>query len=640
MLTLGDLVRNPELELTFADSAGATDYDGTPISAIITLSLQQMVQGEPQRHLEPGSLVLITEMPFRIRGRAEVALETLLEQMFLDQCVALIVAPSTGTALDFPQAVRDLSLDLAVPLLVTTATTQRWDSAHEHLQQSRLTGVQRDAARLDELLGVLPAQLSEPAAMQRIVDWLAHALEAEVLVSEPERVLAASPPGAAESLASSIIRRSHPSTAHEGPSAAHTRIFSIASSPGTDIALAVSRTTPAFHEADMCLLRHAAKFMGLLVQARRENQGAAAGSDATKEVALELLFDAQVDKARRVMAAQTPGLLEADTARVYVVDTAPALRDAAARCCQAVTAERALVVPDPADDRRVLIIHPLQPGHSDNVAAELQRQVLSLGTGVSLGGSGEYSLARLSAALNEAITAQRFALHHPDSIAMSAHHTDLVTLLPAHDAQRWACRLLEPLMRHAGSWAQMRETLPVALAYPYTVAARRLDVHRNTVTRRVNRAAHLLDMDLNSVTDRIAVDLAVELANRHPKPNEPVTPSQTPPTMHSLLATPQTTAWADWLLDNARRDGRKLLATATSWLTHNLRLEPTASTVGLSVTTVRSHLQALEQHIDRDLTSLAGQRDLQYALHIQTGEPDIADIDPQRAHREPDHVQG
>ncbi|MEV0445152.1 helix-turn-helix domain-containing protein [Streptomyces spectabilis] len=627
MLTLGALVGESELELAFATGIPAAFYEDAQVCGVITLSLEHLLDGEPQKDLEPGSLVLITGMPFRIRGRIAAAIETLLEQIALDKCIGLIAAPASATHQSFPQTIHDLSQAYRVPLLVTTAPQQRWEGTHLRLQKSRLNAAEQQAARLDALIRMLPAQFTDHRAMQRVADWLSQALNAQVLISQPNRTLAASPATAAESLASAVIRKTLETNSPDRPAGPHTQMFSLAPSWGSDAVLAAARPAPAFSEGDVRLLRHAAKLLGLLEQARREYRAAAAASDAAKGAALELLLDGEVDKARRVIAAQAPGLLEADTARVYVVDTPPAARDAAARRCEAMVASRALVAVDPGDARRFLVIHPNHMGRGDDgVPAELKRLIAALGSGASLGGSGVYSITLLANALNEAITAQRFAVHQPDSIAMSAR-ADLVTLLPPLEAQRWARSLLDPLIRSSSQWEQMRRLLPDALAYPYEIAARKQQLHRNTVSRRVSRAADKLAMDFNTVADRIAVGLAMELITRYAAPEDSAADGSSP-TLCSLLSTPQVRAWADTLLSSVHGARRDLLTTATTWLMHNLHLEPTARALSLSVTTIRSHLQDLESRIDRDLALLSSQRDLQVALHSLTGEPAITDIAP------------
>nr|WP_246259812.1 PucR family transcriptional regulator [Streptomyces typhae] len=690
-----------------------------------------------------------------------------MEQLALDRCAGLVVhatpdAPRSlspaRAAHDLSRAVVDLSHTLAVPLLTTSAPPPLWARTRHLLKDSRLAGAERHVTHLTTLVQQVPTELADPQAMQRIADWLARTLHVQVLVSDPQRVLAASPATAAETLAPAIIHRSmtesashpspqgpdsatgtaadwanpehrgshghpanpahpagpedlanpayptdpehlanpahptdpeypanpaHPVPAHPvnpayrtnpehrtnpayrtspeprthlatphrpatdslapahahrsayapphygaappRPSGPHTRLITLTPARGADTVLAVARSSAPFDDTELRLLGHAARLLGLLDQARREYRAAADASRAARRAAMELLLDGEVDKARRVMAPQAPGLLEADTARVFVVDVPRTHRDTAVRRCEAVTAGRALVIADPRTDRRIVVVQPVRPGRAaDGVGAELTRLIAALGIG-SVGGSGVYSMSLLAEALREATAAQGFALQQPGSVALSAHHTDLISLLPAREAQLWARQLLAPLMRNDAQWEQMRDTLLTALAHPYTVAARRLSLHRNTVTRRVARAADALCVDFTSVSDRIAVGLALELVTHREQPGGSAAPGEAPPSLRSLLFSPQVTAWADTLLLSARGDRRDLLTTATVWLTHDAHIEPTARTLGLSEATVRSHLRALEQHLARDLGSLGGLRDLQFSLHVVTGQVEVGE---------------
>ncbi|MFJ8752084.1 PucR family transcriptional regulator [Streptomyces sp. NPDC102441] len=627
MPTLGSVPTDqPELELTFAWPRNSAPHHAKKLSGVTILPLEALLESGPPRTLPAGAMVMVTgQMPFRIRGRIAVAMEGLLQQMALDECTGLVVCVAQGVHQPFPQSIRDMSDQIDIPLLITHAPVAPWADLHASIQKRRLVAAERRAAQFNALVQQMPAQLADPKAMQRIADWLARALDVQVLVSEPERVLAASPPTAAEHLVQAIVRQSVESGISENPSSPHTQLISLAPSAGADTFLAVARRTP-FEESDLRLLRHAAKLLGLVDQARREYRVAAEASHAVRTAAVELLLDGEVDKARRVMANLAPGLLEPDTARLFVVETEPARRAVAVRYCETATAGHALVIADPRETSRILIIQPVRPGESEeSVAVELVRLVAAPGPVSSLGGSGVYSMSLLAEALHEAGTAQRFALYQPDYVALSAQDTDLVGLLSQHEAQRWARHLLGPLMQDDAQWEQLRETLPTALAYPYTVAARRLALHRNTVTRRVARAAELLGMDFTVIGDRIAVGLALELVTHRELSELPAVRLGEAPTLRTLLDAPQIHAWADTLLRPARDDRRDLLTTATAWLTFDAHLEPTARALGFSEVTVRSHIRALEVHTSRDLSSLSGMRDLQFALRIITGEPNITD---------------
>ncbi|MET7605885.1 helix-turn-helix domain-containing protein [Streptomyces avermitilis] len=624
MPTLGTLpTSEPELELTFVKHCPALTRTAEITGVLIVTPEQLLADGAPSQ-LPDGSLVLITDAAlFRLRGRITTVLELLLQRMSRDGSAGLIVRAAPGAHQPYPQYILDLANRLDIPLLVTTAPTERWQGVHEGIQQFRLMSAERRTAQLSSLVQELPAQLADPRAVQRITDWLARVLDVQVLVSEPERVLAASPATAAEQLAPAIIRQSV-GNFPEALSGPHTQLISLAPASAADTVLAVARRTP-FDEADLRLLRQAAKLLGLVHQAHREYRAASDASRAARSVAVGLLVDGEVGKARRVMGHLAPGLLDTETVRVFVVETAQALRDTAIRHCSVSLGHQALVVPDPREKRRILIVHPIRPDEDTSavVSTELTRLVGALGADSSLGGSGVYSMTLLADALHEAITAQRFAVFQPDSVALSVHGSELVSLLPQAEAQRWARRLLIPLMRDEAQWESTRETLPTALAYPYTVAARRLHLHRNTVMRRAARAAALLRMDFGRVSDRITVALALELVTQR----EALVPSQSAgtqlPSLKGLLAAPQVHAWAQTLVRPIQADRRDLLSTARAWLACDSHVEPAARALGRSEVTVRSHLRAVEDHMQRDLASLAGIRDLRFSLHVATGTPDL-----------------
>ncbi|MER6367244.1 helix-turn-helix domain-containing protein [Streptomyces mirabilis] len=625
MLTLGLLPADkPELELTFVAS-GSRRAQTAEINGVVTMTPEQLLEGGVPSALPDGSLILITgTSPFRLRGRMTAVLELLLQRLSLDGGAGLAVSAAPGARSPFPPDIVDRATRLGIALLTTAASAERWEGVHAEIQQSRLMFAERRAAQLSSLVQELPAQLADSRALQRIADWLARSLDCQVLVSEPERVLAASPATAAEQLAQAIIRQSVDGTLPETLSGPHTQLISLAPASAADTVLAVARRTP-FDEADLRLLRQAAKLLGLVDQAHREYRAASDASHAARSAAFELLLDGEAEKARRVMAKLAPGLLETETVRVFVVETQQERRYLTARRCSTAVGQQALVVPDPRDNRRILIVHPIRSDEDTGaeVSAELTRLVGALGPPSSLGGSGIYSMPLIADALHEAITAQRFAALQPDSVALSVHGFDLVSLLPQAEAQNWARRLLHPLMRDETQWESMRKTLPAALAYPYTVAARRLSLHRNTVMRRASRAAELLRMDFASISDRIAVALALELVTQREVSAAPRLTGSEPPSLARLLDTPQVHAWAQTLLRPVLADRRDLQSTALAWLTFDTHVEPAARALGLSEVTVRSHLRAVENHMQRDLATLAGVRDLQFSLHVVTGQPDL-----------------
>ncbi|MFB7917051.1 helix-turn-helix domain-containing protein [Streptomyces sp. NPDC056061] len=625
MPTLGSLPADkPELRLTFVwddpKRAGVREVAG-----VVTVAPEQVLKDGVPRNLPDGCLVLIAgAAPLRFRGRIATVLEPLLQHMSQKRSPGLVISADSGTCQPFPPPVVDQARRLDVPLLTTAAPAEKWEGLHEEIQQSRLRLAERRVSHLSSLVQELPAHLADAQAMQRIADWLARVLDVQVLVSEPERVLAASPATAAEQLAQAVIQQSVDAGLSDAPSRPHTQLIPLAPASAVDTVLAVARRIP-FDAEDLRLLRHAAKLLGLVDQAHREYRAAADASRAARGAAFALLMEGEVAKARRVMTSMAPGMLDPDTARVFVIDTEQAHRDAAVRRCTAIIGHQALVVPDSRRARRILIVHPIR-SEEDNgaaVAAELTHLAGTFGAHSSLGGSGIYSMTLLADALREATTAQSFAALQPDPVALSVQGADLASLLPQAEAQHWARHLLSPLMQDGAQWELMRETLPAALAYPYTVAARRLHLHRNTVMRRTARAAELLHRDFGRVGDRVAVALALEMVTQRETTVPAVHTSTEPPSLTRLLAAPQVQAWAQTLVRPAQADRRDLLRTARAWLAFDTHVEPASRALGLSEVTVRSHLRALESHMQRDLTTLPGVRDLHVSLHVATGDPGL-----------------
>ncbi|MFJ6437836.1 helix-turn-helix domain-containing protein [Streptomyces sp. NPDC091416] len=630
MLTLASLLESdPAIDLATTWPTDPVAYQSLETTGLTMLSFPQLLDGQPYEQLPQGHVVMVCgAAPNRLRGRAETAVEELLRRMGASGCPALVMNLPGGVQHPFPQSIRDLGDELDIPFLLTTASQERWVHAGSRFQRFRIAEAERRAIQLDSLVRQLPSQLSDSTSMQRIADWLATALDVHVLVSEPERVLAASPTTAAEQLAQAVIRRSSEAQVAGGVSLTpYTQLIPLAPATGADTVLAIVSRRP-IDEGDMPLLLHAAKLLGLIDQAHRDVRAATGSSRAVKAAAVALLLDGEVDKARRVLSNLSPGFLAKDTARIFVIETSRSRRDAAVARAENVTARRALVVPDPRANNRVLIVHPDGAGAAadDSVADELTRLVAVFGPEASLGGSGLYSLALLSEALQEASAAQKFALLQNKTVALSAQNVDLVSLLPQADAQIWAQCLLRPLMEPAGLWGQLRETLPAALEYPYTVAARRLNLHRNTVTRRVSRAAELLHLDLGVIANRVAVGLALELVTHRKSSVSSAHDGARPPSLRSLLAAPQVLEWGNTLLGAAVRDRRDLVTTATTWLDSDTHVEPAARNLGLSEVTVRSHLRALEKYLSRDLASLCGIRDLQFSLYVVNGRPRVGEF--------------
>ncbi|MDW6057843.1 helix-turn-helix domain-containing protein [Streptomyces sp. FXJ1.4098] len=582
-----------------------------------TLSAEQLTETVPTLQLQAGALVLLAahHLP-RLKGRVAEAIEALLHRMAHQHAAALIASGRPDAHHAYPQPLRDLASKLSIPLMVTFAPPERWENVNEHIQSCRAASAEHRAAQLDLLMQQLPAHLADPKAMQRITDWLSQSLDAHVLVSEPERVLAAAPGTAAEHLARAIIRQSVEGGTADNVKPPHTQLVSLAPATGAETVLAVASRAP-FEETETRLIRHAAKLLGLVDQARREYQTATAASVAARTATVELLVEGESIKAQRVLDELAPGLLDTDTARVLVIGVPAATRDVAMRRCETALAGRALVIADPGEAHRIVVIHPIRPGEetNDGVLAKLRGIMATLGPDASLGGSSPYSASLLAEAFQEAVTAQRFAVHQPGSTVLSAETTDFVSLLALREAQRWAAHLLHPVMTlPRPQWQQLRDTLPAAFSYPYTVAARRLGLHRNTITRRVAHAADLLSLDLGTVPHRIAVGLALEVVAQREPDVAPADDATSPPTLPSLLDTPEIRAWADTLLRSAQRDRRDLLTTAVTWLECDARIEPATRALGYRMS--RSALTSVRWNVTSSATWVPSRESVTSTWHF------------------------
>ncbi|MFI1408892.1 helix-turn-helix domain-containing protein [Streptomyces sp. NPDC020707] len=616
------LNENPELELRIIVH-GSKAAHAAAVTSVVALTAEQLLHNTLTTTIPDSAAVLITDVTqVTLKGQILEALDLILGQMHREGCGVLIISALSETRQHIPKELVERAARLEVPILTTTAPIHCWDALHEDILQARLALAESKAAQLNSLIQKIPVQLTDARAMQRIADWVAQTLECQVLVSEPERVLAASPATATEHLARAIIRQAVDGALAETLTGSHTQLISLAPATGTETVLAVARETP-FSETDLPLLQHAAKLLGLIHQAYREYRAASAASQGVRRAVVELLLNGELAKARHVMANLAPGLLEAETARVFVVETPQERRDATVSRCHATIGWQVLAVSDPKDVRKVLIVHPIRRDEDTGaeISAKLTRLVATLGISSSLGGSSVYSMALVAEALREASIAQKFAALQPGSVALSVHDSDLLSLLPQAESQNWAHNLLQPLMRDQVLWESMRETLPTALAYPYTEAGRRLFLHRNTVTRRVSRAAELLHMEFTSINNRIAVHLAMGLIAQRKFSSIQHLCGSEPVSLTALLDTPHIHDWARTLVKPMQNDRRDLMTTALTWLAFDTHAERAARSLGISKVTLRSHLRAVEKYLQRDLGSLTGVRDLQFSLHIVTGKP-------------------
>ncbi|MFB8249842.1 helix-turn-helix domain-containing protein [Streptomyces sp. NPDC055952] len=389
--------------------------------------------------------------------------------------------------------------------------------------------------------------------------------------------------------------------------------------------LAVSRAAP-FDRRAADAVTHTAQVIGLLLTA---HESAAAGQRlrrATSDLRLAILQLLMVEDtvaARRVAAGLWPGLLDADTACVYVVESAPSLRDRIAHECLERTRENALVVRCPAMSGHVIVVSP-----RDAVAGAL-RSLVAGHRDLFLGGSVRQSLARTATAYGQAVSALAVAHFRPDNTAVYAERTHPERLVDPGLLRGWTARALRPLdtLPHH-TRAELLATSRLGLEFTAVNAAKVLGVSRNTVRARMERVETLLGADFTDLAARAVVHLAVNtqigLPDGRPADGSP----DRAPLLADLLAGPALRTWARDLLGRLDADARNPRRTLRTWIAAGGNAERAAQALGMHAQTVREHVRSAEPVLERQL--LAAGTDLYEVVlaHLAVGDLDLPVIGP------------
>ncbi|MEU4154102.1 helix-turn-helix domain-containing protein [Streptomyces sp. NPDC026659] len=466
-----------------------------------------------------------------------------------------------------------------------------------------------DAPWAEQLLDQLRPAVRDP---RRVVAWLARSVHASVsLQDERGTVLAGDPLPLDPGLVGRVARGGLSSAALE-EGGRHIRLTTT-----TGAALAVARTE-RFDRRAADIVHRTATVLALLL---REAELADAGRRLRRASAdlrlaiLQLLMVEEVVSARRVAAGLWPGLLEQDTARVYVVEASPAERDALAEGCAEATEGGALVVRCPAMDGHVIVVSPAP------AAGQRLRALLGDRPGVYLGGSTRQRLARTATAYGQAVSALAVARHRPDRSAVYAERTHPERLLDPIALRSWSAALLRPLdtLPHHIR-AELLATTRLGLDFTAVNAAKVLGVSRNTVRARMDRVAALLGTDLTDLTARAAVRLALVTEATHGPYDPAAARPRTPAGLGGLLGSPSLRDWADTLLGRLDDDGRDLRGTLRAWIAAGANAERAARERGVHAQTVREHVRAAEPVLERQL--LAGGTDLYEVVlaHLACGD--------------------
>jgi hypothetical protein len=482
-----------------------------------------------------------------------------------------------------------------------------------------------DSAWAQELLERL-----RPAGrdLGRLVDWLARTVGASVCLQDGRGDLLAGQRLPLDSAVLADVAAGRVSAAALADGARQVRLVGIRhQGPGPEAAavLAVARPEP-FDRHTAEILNHTAVVLELLL---RERELAEAGRRLRRATAdlrlaiLQLLMVEDTVSARRVAAGLWPGLLEEDTARVYVLEGAAAERDGLAEACVDSTEGRALVVRCPAVDEHVIVVGP-----SAEVGERLQ-DIVAGRPGTYLGGSPRQRLALTSTAYGQAVTALAVARFRPERSAVYAARTRPAQLMDPAGLRAWAAAVLRPLdtLPHHVR-AELLATARLGLEFTAVNAAKVLGVSRNTVRARMDRIAGLLGADLSRLAVRAVAHTALNTEALH-GPYGPSSGAAERPArirLAELLGTGALRSWAEGLLGRLDEDGRDLRRTLRAWTGADAHAERAAEALGVHAQTVREHVRAAEAVLERRLT--AGGTDLYEVVlaHLVTGELALPDL--------------
>ncbi|MGK3941820.1 helix-turn-helix domain-containing protein [Streptomyces caeruleatus] len=460
--------------------------------------------------------------------------------------------------------------------------------------------------------------------VRRVVTWLARTLNGTAALQDDSGALVAGTPVALDEGLVAEILTGRIASAATADGDRHLRLVRVEYpnpvSVGAGV-LAVARPEP-FDRRASDILTHTAQVLELLLRARGTTEAGRRLRRATSDLRLAILQLLMVEDtvaARRVAAGLWPGLLDTETACVYVLEGDTAQRDRLAEECLGVTGDRALVVRCPAMDGHVIIVT------TADAAAKSLRSVVDRNPGTLLGGSTRQSLARTATAYGQAVSALAVARVRPDKAALYAERNHPERLMDPAALRAWTARLLRPLdtLPHH-TRAELLATTRLGLEFTAVSAAKVLGVSRNTVRARMERVESLLGTDFTDLTVRATVHLAlstqVSLADGESGPDGHGGPGRPRARLGDLLAGPALETWARELLGRLDSDARDLRRTLRSWIAAGGNAERAAQALGVHAQTVREHVRSAEPVLERRLMASGGDLYEVVLAHLATGE--------------------
>lgn len=483
-----------------------------------------------------------------------------------------------------------------------------------------------DSTWAQELLGHLRPTARD---LRRLVAWLGETVQGRASLHDDSGALVAGPRMPLDETLLADIRVGRIASAASADGDGHVRLLRVDHpNPAAAGVLVVARPAPFDRRASE-ILTHTAQVLELLMRARETTAAGRRLRRATSDLRLAILQLLMVEdtvSARRVAAGLWPGLLDTDTACVYVLEGDAAERDRLAEECLGVTGGRALVVRCPAMDGHVILVT------TGDAAGEALRSLVDRNPGTLLGGSAHQSLARTAAAYGQAVSALAVARVRPDRAAVYAERNHPERLMDPAALRAWTARLLHPLdtLPHH-TRAELLATTRLGLEFTAVSAAKVLGVSRNTVRARMERVESLLRTDFTDLTVRATVHLAlstqVSLADgqgdEDGRGGGQAHARQTRTRLGDLLAGPALEAWARELLGRLDSDARDLRRTLRSWIAAGGNAERAAQTLAVHAQTVREHVRSAEPVLERRF--LASGSDLYEVVlaHLATGELEL-----------------
>ncbi|MET8677022.1 helix-turn-helix domain-containing protein [Streptomyces sp. NPDC004647] len=499
------------------------------------------------------------------------------------------------------------------------------------------------------LLGQIRRQATDPN-LPRLIAWLAEAVDGHVtLTGATGELLAQSSDAASRALAPAARQMSRVAagelmSAGLDDGALKARLLAIGNQAPHAV-LAVARTKP-YPASATEMVSHVADLLALLLpttELEASRHGVRQTVIRLQQSIFQLLMCGQTPAARRSAASLAPGVL-ADAVRVYIVECRTGHRDRTAEAIETAIkdvapatktqpggptppVQGALVVHCPAYDNHLVVVapardHPPAPHSVDPVGARLQA-VIADRAGHYLGASETTALDHTADGYRDAFRALSVAQHMPERAWQYNGHAELAAVLEDH-AYSWAEAFLQPLISAPCSeGVEVFSTLRVALAFPIAEAARILDVHRNTVARRLKGSAELLQLDLGDIRARAVLDLALQIdakaAGIDPRPS-----LTGPVRLEDVLSAPAARAWAEMTLAPLGQDRRDLRRSLRVWLAHNTNADQAGAELDVHPQTIRGHLRSAERLLQRSLLAGAsGAHDIVIALFIASDIPTL-----------------